>query len=257
MKPFATGEVAHTAVTDHRILRRPPSDHAKETTEAMVYTPDDVVLFHRDLLTPAELPVVERDRAVLMSGSNNPALLEALAGTAQGRARGLTTLPKLEAALAAWPDDWAALEGKGSVLWMLNRTEEAAAAFESVLARAPEREMTLDLAATLALFANRNAAAAAYLERAVKIDPRKWRFQFLLAEAHKRNKNWSAALAVGQKAAELRPASVETHTLLLIIHVALGDQAQARKEFDTLMALDPPEAADIRRWYEKNTGKKN
>src|SRR5262249_29598662 len=118
MRPFATGEVAHTAVTDHRILRRPPSDHTKETTESIVYTPDDVVLFHRDLLTPAELPVVERDRAVLMSGSNNPALLEALAGTAQGRARGLTTLPMLDSALAAWPDDLAALEGKGSVLWM-------------------------------------------------------------------------------------------------------------------------------------------
>jgi hypothetical protein len=257
MTRLRSADIAHTATTDHRIPRRPdsaapPQPPVRPLFEGM----GGFVHFHDRLLSPEERREAEWDLVVAQSGRLSPGMLERHAGTQAATSRGQALLPRIEEALTAWPGELTLLEAKGCALWLQNRTDEAAALFDAVLARAPERETALDLAGALAYRTGRLDAAASYWGRAAKVSPWRWSYQHHLAEAYARKAAWSLALAPCEKALQLSPANMDTRVLLVGCCFGIGDQARAQREFDVLMAMQPPNADKLREWFALRSGKK-
>ena len=57
------------------------------------------------------------------------------------------------------------------------------------------------------------------------------------------------ALKAAGKALELNPGGLTVRQFLVACHLRLGERAQAQKEFDTLVAMNPPQAEMLRRWF--------
>src|SRR5262249_47840441 len=142
MPRFPSGNIAHTAVTDHRILRRP--DDSGSGVSPRLPRPGEVPLvnFFQDRQPPGD-PDADRDLGVAL------AYLDRRPGPSGGQ-RAALALPLLEKAAARRPGDAVASEARGWTLAVLGRTEEALAGYQAVLRDSPHRELTLVLAAQAA-----------------------------------------------------------------------------------------------------------
>jgi tetratricopeptide (TPR) repeat protein len=260
MGRFQSADIAHMAATDHRIMRRgggeAPAPAVPSRQRPMFNGMGGFVHFHDDALAPEERALVEWDLVADQSGRLSPGMLERHAGGSAAVARGQALLPRIEEALVELPGNLVLMEAKGCALWMQNRTEEAAAAFDAVLARAPQRESALDLAGSLANRTKRWAAAANYWDRAAKASPWRWRYQQQLAENYARQSAWALALEPCEKAVALNPGNLETRRLLVGCWLGLGDKAKADAEFAILLQMQPPNADKLREWYAKRSATK-
>jgi predicted CXXCH cytochrome family protein len=232
--------VNHIAITDHRILRRP--DRSRPTEDWPRPGPMPLVHFHRDV--SGEDLEVERDRAIALVR-----LADSQRDGEVGRWLTELALPRLESALKRDEEDWPAWEAKGSALWFQGRLEEAEACFQKVLAAVPEREHSLYLAATLALRQRRVEAAQRYAERLLRVNPWRWRYHLTFAQSQGQGNHWRAAVLACRGALQLNPADWATRQLLVLGHLRLGERAQAEREFDLLLALNPPRPEALRRWF--------
>src|SRR5439155_21481628 len=106
-----------------------------------------------------ERPEDERDRAVLLIRLARP-----------GDRAARSMLPALEAAIQRDPDDVAAAESRGYALMLLNRSAEALAAFETVLTKSPNQELTLVGAASMAEALGQTETAIEYWRRAIAVN---------------------------------------------------------------------------------------
>jgi tetratricopeptide (TPR) repeat protein len=233
-------DVNHTAITDHRLLRRP--DRARPADDPPRPAQVQLLHFHRHL-ADAKDPDGERDLAI--------ALVRLADRQGSDAARALTekALPLLESALRRDRTDLPAWEARGNALWFQGRLEDAEAAFATVLAAAPEREPSLFLAASLALRLKRAEQARGHAERLLQVNPWRWRHHLLLGQAHGQAGNWSAAIRACRQALDLDPVEPAARQLLVLAHLRSGEQVQARREFATMLALHPPQAEELRRWF--------
>jgi tetratricopeptide (TPR) repeat protein len=170
----------------------------------------------------------------------------------EGRARQLAqwALPLLDAALAIDAEDPPALEARADALWFLGHLEEALAAYEQTLDLAPEREVTLGRAASLALRLDRLSAARAYAERAVAVNPWHGPHHLELAKVHARARDWQAAAAECERALQSNPVHIPARSLLVTCYAQLGDRQRAEAAFRTLADLSPPNQQEtLRRWF--------
>src|SRR5260370_28743477 len=135
MEHLQSSNIAHTANTDHRILRR-PSAAVKQKPRFL--RPEEVPLvhFHGHLLEPGES--AERELGIALAqlaldqGKAEPALL---------------ALARLKKSLQQWPADQPALKAQGISLALLRRANNALGAFETLLHKVPEHEEPLSWAA--------------------------------------------------------------------------------------------------------------
>jgi predicted CXXCH cytochrome family protein len=237
-----SSNIAHTAVTDHRIVRlaRKPSPSG---TPARPLNPSEVPLvhFHHELVRPDDKEV-SRDLGL--------ALAE-LARHVPGMERHVCpiALPLLQSAVQSWPEDVAAREGAAFVLWRLDRQAEALEAFEKVLETAPRRESTLTYAAVLASSLEQTRAAIAYWRRAVEVNPWVSQYHYQLARDLAQNREWAEAVGECETARKLNTASEEIRTLLISCYLRTGQREQARKELETLIAMKPADQEVLRRWF--------
>src|SRR5205085_7047301 len=141
MPRYSASNIPHTAVTDHRILRT-GKPVPRDDTKPMPGDGLPIRSFYRGrkALDEAE---DDRRRAIAV------VKLTMMGDAAALRAARLA-LPALDAALQHDPDDLPAGEAKGYALSFQERRAEALAAFEAVLARAPDRETALVGAASAA-----------------------------------------------------------------------------------------------------------
>jgi predicted CXXCH cytochrome family protein len=232
--------VNHVAITDHRILRLP--DRVRPTEDWPRPGSMPLVHFHRDL--SGKDADVERDRAIALVR-----LADSQPDGNVGRWLTELALPLLESALERDEEDWPAWEAKGSALWFQGRPEEADACFQKVLGAAPEREQSLYLAATLALGQRRVEAAQGYAERLLQVNPWRWRYHLTLAQSLGQGNHWRTAVSACGEALNLNAAGLATRQLLVLGHLRLGERAQAEREFDLLLALNPPRPEVLRRWF--------
>jgi hypothetical protein len=236
-----TANIVHAALTDHRIPRRaggrPPADSGWREHEL------PMLHFHRDL--PGVDPrSVQRDLGITLV-ETGWLVGRGVVGTRLAD----VALSKLEAGLREHPEDVAAWEAKGAALWLLGAPNEALKSLEMALRQAPDREEALDAAARCALELNRADDALAYLQRLRAVNP--W-YSFVpsnVAKIHADRGEWAEALTACREALRLNPAGVESRTLLVQCLVRTDQVEQARTEFATLMALKPPNAAALRRWF--------
>ncbi len=242
MPRFDSSDIAHTAVTDHRVPRRTdPAGASKAPTRRPLPGELPLVHFYRNLLGPQNK---EADRDLAL------ALVEKARQTSPPiRQFGPVVLPWLEAAVQTWPDDVRALGDKGYALWLQGRAREALAVFEKTLALAPQREITLIDAATLATQLEDRDAAVAYFRRLVAINPWAPLYRYELAKLLAQREDWPGALEQCQTELRLYPAHPEARVFLVTCYLRTGKREQAQAEFEKVLAASPPsEEPTWRRW---------
>jgi tetratricopeptide (TPR) repeat protein len=239
-----SADVAHASVTDHRIPRRPEANPSTGRNRAL--RPDEVPLVNFHRREAAGSP--ETDRALglaladLAGGKQAPALRGQLVRLA---------LPLLEAAAQRAPDDLPVVRARGFVFWLGGRRQKAQAAFEAALALAPDDETTLTYAAGLAVQAGQNQALD-LCQRALVVNPWNERSQYEVARLRGELGDWPGALNGCRVALGLSPAYVNARRLLVSALLQTGQKEQARAELARLLELNPPDAAALRQWSERN-----
>src|SRR5262249_8954831 len=242
MPRLPSADIVHTAVTDHRILRRPEEAAGSDGPRRSLRPSEiPVVNFYEKDLDP-EAPETRRDLGLaLLYLTRQPGPLREHVGP--------LGFPLVEQAVQSFPDDAVAWEVLGWGLWLQDRNEEALAACEKALALAPERELTLALAAPAAEALGRADASLAYLRRLVAVNPWLWEYRFSLSRLLAERRDWPAALQACEAALRLNPTSDETRRLLVTCCLHAGQQERARKEFETLLASNPGSAESLREWF--------
>jgi tetratricopeptide (TPR) repeat protein len=243
--PRISSEVSHTAITDHRVPRRPeqaPAPPERRFTAG----PDDLTPFHAHLLE-ANDPEVQRNLGLAVLGMlDRGPPREAL------RLYADKALPLLEAALRRDPKDLPVLEAKANCLWIMQRPREALADYEAALAAHPESEPALFGAGNVALELNLLDKAEEHLAAAVRANPWNWSHQQRLAVARFRRGAWDDAVAAGRAALRIEPANGATRSLLVQTYLARGDRAQAEAEYEILQRITSESRRDnLRLWYEE------
>ncbi len=240
--PKTGSNVSHTALSDHRIPRRPePPPATAESVSTLRH-------FHRDLVGRDD-PEAARDFGLALVGAAEGEPGDA----AQDLAR--QALPLLEAALARAPDDASAAEGRARALWFLGRLDQAMIAFEQCLQAAPRREEALARAAKLALRLGRLEEARRYAEQAVAVNPGQWQYRHELAVVYLRQGDGSRALAAAREALELNPAAPATRHLLIEMLVRARRADEASAELERLLAVVPAAQREaLQSWFAKLSG---
>jgi Flp pilus assembly protein TadD len=241
MSRRATSDIAHTAITDHRIPRVPAKGGAAPAPARLLPGDNPLVSFYKGVGDPRDREV-NRDMGV--------ALIEVARQKGAGaEPLGPLALPYLEGAVHRAPDDTTAWEAKGYALWLEGRIPEALDAFESALTGDPGRERSLRDAAVVAALLKRPEAADAYWRRAIAVNPWSAFYHEQLAQVLVDRQDWQGALAECRVALQLNPTSVPARRLLIQGHLREGHNDQARAEFDVLLALQPSQAEALRRWF--------
>jgi predicted CXXCH cytochrome family protein len=203
--PRAESRIAHTAVADHRVPRRPEPPRAAAPPRALRLGEVPLLHFHRAHVDPFD-PGVARDLGLALTevGMKYPAV---------GRLVGPPALPLLDAAAESRPDDVAAWEARGFLRWQLGRRAEGLEDLRAALARAPEREEALTYAAVLAAALGHDEEAVGYWRRAVAVNPWASQYRARLARLLADRRDWAGALGECEAALRLNPFDDQTRAL--------------------------------------------
>ncbi len=244
MPRIPSSDVAHTAITDHRILRSYRDTNAPRAPDEALDRDDNLVPFYAHLIDPQD-PEVARDLGVALTKQAELTVQDRAARSQLARA----ALPLLESAVQAVPQDLAACQARGYALWLLGRREEALSAFETTLAFAPQGEECLQYAAALAAQMGRRDVAVAYWRRALAVNPWSARAHYELAKLLVLRQDWPRAIKEGLEVVQLHPFHLEARQLLITCYLQTGDQQRAQAEFDKLLSLNPQNAEALRRLF--------
>jgi hypothetical protein len=240
--PRATSsDIAHTAVTDHRILRRPETEESEPSPPRLLPGEVPLVAFHADLLPPKDKDL-SRDLglALVSQARQTPQLGQQIAPLAEGL---------LDKTVKAWPDDVPAREALGYALGAQARPAEALAVLEKLLAEVPQREQALSDAAMAAEGAGRTERSVDLARRAVASNPWNFYYRWQLAKVLAKRQEWHAATEAIGEALRLDPTSINARELLIVCHLHSGKKEAAQKELDLLLALNPATQDELRRWF--------
>jgi hypothetical protein len=235
-----TKDIAHTAMTNHRIPRSKTADATDATTTlpARGEDADPVVRFPTDRRGGPSGAGADRDLGIALFHAARERWRQGGATDLARRASGL-----LDSALAERPDDVAALEARAHLLWMRGHTTEAREAFQVGLAVARDNERLMEGAAALAGATGRRDEAIALLQRAAAVNPYCADYPRRLAVLHAEMSQWAEAARSARTALGLDISLVEAWITLVVSQARLGDFAAARDDLRRLRAFDP-NAAD-------------
>jgi predicted CXXCH cytochrome family protein len=272
-----SSDVAHTAITDHRILRRPKSDVGKnpkseaqnpkqiQSTKSQISNQEVSDIGASDLGFVSDFGFRISNLAIASDrGASQDAIISRARGLAltrwaeSGRAdqpsRSRLTkeaLPLLDEAVKNFPDDVATLRARGYALWQQNRHEEAGASFQAGLRLAPENETTLIYAASLAAEMGQVDQAVGLWQRAVQINPWTARSHFELARLFIIREEWASAVDESREVLRLNPFHTEARKILIVCYQQMRDPQNARAEFRRLMELNPPNPQMLQQWFDQ------
>jgi tetratricopeptide (TPR) repeat protein len=241
MSRFGASDIPHTAVADHRILRnskQPQRDERRAAGDSM-----PLVSFYRGRkgVDDAE---DDRCRAV--------ALMQlALMGDAAAAGTAGRVLPVLDAALRRDPGDLRAAEAQAYALGIQERTAEALAAFQSVLAQAPGREASLVGAATMMEALGRAEEALDLWRRVVVADPWVPGYRHRLVALLIKKEAWDEARPQCDAWVRLDPMSSEARATRILCLLAAGNKDEARAEFARIEALAPANLRELQIRFER------
>lgn len=242
MPRFASSNIAHTAVTDHRVPRRPSAPSAPSAPPELSDPGDSpLVNFFQAELDPQD-PGAARDLGV--------ALLELGRQPGPAQARMVRrAVPLLEQAVQTFPEDAEAWEAHGLALALLGRDREALAAWENALKAAPDREVTLGLAAQVLEQQGRPGEALALGRRLVAVNPWNDRARVHVARLLGGEGDWPAALRECEAAVAANPFGTEARRQLIVCCLRTGDRARAEEQLALLLRLQPRYQQQIRSWF--------
>jgi hypothetical protein len=231
MQRSSLGNIPHTAATDHSI---PRVAHGP----GPAIRPTRLVPFHAP--AGADLsPDLERDLGIGLAQ-----LLEGPGAKGVPVASGVVGW--LEAAVARDPEDADAWEAKARILAAQGKRSQALAALETVLAKEPQRENALGLAAALAQEGNELEPALGYYRRAVAVNPWRPGYRNGLCVLLAYKKAWDELGPQCEAWLRIDPASVPARQTWLTYLAHVGRKAEARVELDRLRALRAPNLEELR-----------
>jgi hypothetical protein len=232
--------IGHVSLTDHRIARRPdPTGTPRVEPPA---SPAQLVPFGRGRIDPSD-PELVRDLAVgVIARARTQERFRAEASRA--------FLPVLDRAVRAHPDDLAARECLGVALAWQGRPDLALAACDETLAAAPRRELVLSDAGLISRNMGLQDRSLDYWRRALAINPSSSRYRFEVAALLAQRGDWDAALAECRRVLARNGAHLGTRLVLLQYYLHRGMKADARAELETIVALNPARAAELRERFE-------
>ena len=242
MPPFNSSDIAHTALTNHRIPRTPEADAEPAERPILRRGESPVLHFHQDIL---DLPQAERDRDLAL------AYVDLCRRHPQARPLFIASgINLLESAVKAHPDDLFALEGQAMLFSFQGQNEEALANYEAVLAQVPYRESALSGAAYDAEALGRAEDAIAYWRRALAVNPVNARYHYVLGSFLADRRDWPGAIKECEAVLRLNPFTVEARRVLVACLIRFGDRVRARTEFEKLSACSPEDQqAALYEWY--------
>jgi Tfp pilus assembly protein PilF len=247
MKRVSSSSIPHAANTDHRVLRLPEPEGAPGERESIRLGGLPLVHLHRDQVDPDD-PDMARDLAIAL-------VKEAQKGSGQMHKLSLAeqALPRLQAALEAWPDDVPAREARANALMLLGRNPQALEELQSALQRAPEQESLLVTAARLTGQLKRSDEALDYWRRAIAVNPQAPMYHLEIAKLYQDRREWSRAAGSYSKGLRLRPLDLEARKMLVQCYLKSHDKARALAEFAIVLRFYPPESPDskaLRDWFD-------
>jgi tetratricopeptide (TPR) repeat protein len=242
MPRYGSSDVVHVASTDHRVVRRPSPPEGRGGSQDA----GGLVFFHRSRLDGDEREQT-RDEGVALAYLLGQ-------GKEPPHRSGMQALRMLAAASERDPDDVAAREAMGTTLAALQRPdEEVLAVFRGVLDRDPEREATRVRAAGLAQKLHQWEAARADWLRAVDANPWMPGYRRQLVQVLLHLQAWDEARPQVEAWMRLDPRSVEARKAWITCLLHEGKKDAARAEFARIEALQPPEIAELRDWFARQT----
>jgi len=240
MPPYDTSDIAHTASTDHRILRLPKKQGPARTTKRQRIT---LAHFHRGQVDVKDKELA-RDLGIALSRA-------AIKKNAPASLPGAVAL--LEKALRNFPDDLEAWEEKGAALYYQGRFSEALAALETVLAKKPQKESALARAAFLAQNLGKEKLCMDYWKKAAAMNPWIADYQGNVTSLLVHKGTWDEVGGPSRKWLDLDPGNPEPRKILIEYFLHMGNTVAARQELARLHALRPAERANLEAWFQERS----
>jgi hypothetical protein len=237
MKPFGAADIPHTAATNHRILLRPV---ARSGVRAGRASGAGVVSFYRDR-RGADAIDEDRDLALAVITRAGESSLSDIAHARRG----------LETSLQRDPDDLPAAVARGYALGLENRWNEALTGFQQILGKAPNRELALVGAASMAESLGQTDVAQTYWRRAIGANPWSPEYRRQLVLLLVKQRAWHEAEPECQTWLWLDPMSAEARAAHVACLVAAGKKDEARAEFARIEALAPSNLTELRLRFER------
>jgi predicted CXXCH cytochrome family protein len=240
--PQQATDISHVALTDHRIRRR-PDPHQGPPPE-----PDP-------LLAILSLLPFDHDR---VDGSDRELLRDlAIASIVRARSQAVAVrmrvsrdfTPLLAEAVRAYPDDLSARESLAVSLAWQGQLRQALAECEEILARVPRRELALTDAGVISQQMELADKSLAYWQRALEVNPWSTRYRFAMAKLLSMRDDWDKAAAESRRILAQNGDHIFSRLLLLEYYLRNRKTAEARAELETVLALHPPNEAQLRQRF--------
>lgn len=238
-------KAAHVSETDHRILRRPDPSSPPPRPVTIGPRQDLLLPFHLGLPGPSADEVLQDlGEALVKVVEYHPALREHAARQA---------ISILNRAVTTRPDSVPARRARAKLMRLLGRPGLAMEDYRVAEAVAPGSESLLAEAGEAAGDLKAWSAAEGYWARAAAINPQSATYRERLAEVLSHLGRSAEAGRAAREALRLDPTRIYARTALVSALLSAGDRAGAKADFDILMALDPPNPEELRRWYAEQT----
>jgi hypothetical protein len=229
MKRLEETDIAHTAVTDHRILRLPRQPSRPGFPEPPALPTIPLECFHKDRRGEED---AERDlgMAVVRAAQSKPKTF----GPALPRA-----LVLLEKACKRVPDDVPMLENLGECLLLMSLPERAMEVIDRILALQPRNPKALFTAGQLHFQLNHFGRAVEYLEKARAEEPWSGVIASFLVLSLVKKQDYGRAAEVCKAWLEFEPEIGETWSILAHCQRKIREPeeaAESQKKADCLGA---------------------
>jgi tetratricopeptide (TPR) repeat protein len=241
MRPYGTSDIAHAASTDHRILREPETNKPGHPVNRRIL---NLAHFHRGQVDLKDKELT-RDLGIALSRLvfKKP-----------------TDVPHavaiLEKTLQHFPDDLEVWEEKGSLFFQQKRYSEALAAYQTVLAKKPDKESALARAASLAQVLGELPLALDYWKKAVALNPWMVDYQTNLTRLLVFRGDWNEVGTRCRRWLFLTPGNLEARKILIEYLLWVGKGGEALTELGRLQALLPDDRKNLEVWFQEKSKKK-
>lgn len=239
MPRYRSSDIAHTASTDHRIVRRP----ARQPIGAIDLEKAVFVDFYRDRFPEGD-PQAARTLGLGLVKMMHANML-------QPQRHGDRTLRFLELALGRDPSDASVREGKVEVYMLLNRPAEALSEAQVILPEQPENWRLLAQAAFAAEAVGQAELARDYWRRAVAINPYDPEYQVHLVGLLMRAGQLDEARRHCEQLLRLDPFNIAGRQARVALLLQQGQRNEARRAFDIIRQLRPPDLAEREKAFEQ------
>jgi tetratricopeptide (TPR) repeat protein len=228
-------DIAHAAVTNHRVLRKPPPLPEKGS-KAPKITRNPLAHFHAELLSESD-PNVDRDLGIALAG---------LAGGSTIKTHQSKTL--LEKATQTHPDDLEAWLVLASIYGGQERHAKALETYEKALILDKNCEVSLFGAGDAAAANGKLDQALEHFKRASAVNPYNAHYHGSQARFYAQQRQWDKAAQEARTSLDLDFSNITVHQVFVESLLRLGSKAEAERELANLELFRPQKANQIREW---------